>query len=124
MKVYLDHAATTPCDKRVVEEMLPYFSEHFGNADSQHFYGRETAKAVADARAFVASAINCAPNELYFTGSGTEADNWALKGVALARKSRGNHIIISAIEHHAILNSAQWLENNGFRVTRLPVDST
>lgn len=124
MKVYLDHAATTPCDERVVNAMLPFFTEQFGNADSQHAYGRETAKAVADARATIARIINCAPNELYFTGSGTEADNWALKGAALARKNRGNHVIISAIEHHAILNSAAWLEKEGFVVTKLPVDKT
>lgn len=124
MKIYLDHAATTPCDKTVVEEMLPYFSDEFGNADSQHFYGRETAKAVADAREKIAAIINCAPNELYFTASGTEADNWALKGAALARQSKGKHIIISAVEHHAILNSAAWLEKQGFTVTKLPVDST
>ena len=124
MRVYADHAATTPCDKRVVEAMLPYFTNDFGNADSQHFFGRDTAKAVADARETVANIIGCKPNELYFTGSGTEADNWALKGVALHKKDKGNHVIISAIEHHAILTTAEWLENNGFRVTRLPVDST
>ena len=124
MRVYVDHAATTPCDKRVVEAMLPYFTNEFGNADSQHFFGRDTAKAVAEARATVARLIGCQPNELYFTGSGTESDNWALKGVALHRKSKGNHVIISSIEHHAILTAADWLENNGFRVTRLPVDST
>lgn len=124
MKVYLDHAATTPCDKRVVEAMLPYFTDDFGNADSQHFFGRDTAKAVADARATVAKLISCQPNELYFTGSGTEADNWAVKGSAIHNQHKGKHIIISAIEHHAILTSADWLERNGFRVTRLPVDST
>lgn len=124
MKVYADHAATTPCDKRVVEEMLPFFTDVYGNANSQHFYGRDTAKAVAEARATIATLIGCKPNELYFTGSGTEADNWALKGVALHKRDKGNHIIISAIEHHAILVAAEWLENNGFRVTRLPVDST
>lgn len=124
MKVYIDHAATTPCDKRVVEAMLPYFTNEFGNADSQHFFGRDTAKAVAEARATVAKLIGCQPNELYFTGSGTESDNWALKGVALHRKDKGNHVIISSIEHHAILTAAEWLEHNGFRVTRLPVDST
>ena len=124
MKVYIDHAATTPCDKRVVEAMIPYFTNEFGNADSQHFYGRATAKAVADARETVADIIGCKSNEIYFTGSGTEADNWALKGVALHNRHKGNHIIISAIEHHAILNSAEWLERNGFRVTKLPVDST
>ncbi len=124
MKVYADHAATTPCDKRVVEEMLPFFTDVYGNANSQHFYGRDTAKAVAEARATIATLIGCKSNELYFTGSGTEADNWALKGVALHKRDKGNHIIISAIEHHAILVAAEWLENNGFRVTRLPVDST
>lgn len=124
MRIYLDHAATTPCDKRVLDAMMPYFADEFGNADSQHFFGRDTAKAVAEARATVAKIINCAPNELYFTGSGTEADNWALKGAALARKSKGNHVIISAIEHHAILTSAEWLKKNGFVVTKLPVDST
>lgn len=122
MKVYLDHAATTPCDKRVVEAMLPFFTEDFGNADSQHSFGRDTAKAVADARETVAKVLNCAPNELYFTGSGTEADNWALKGAALARRDRGNHVIISAVEHHAILTAAAWLETQGFRVTKLPVN--
>ena len=124
MKVYADHAATTPCDSRVVEAMLPYFTNDFGNADSQHFFGRDTAKAVADARETVAKLIGCKPNELYFTGSGTESDNWALKGAAMHRKDRGNHVIISSIEHHAVLTAADWLENNGFRVTRLPVDST
>ena len=124
MRVYVDHAATTPCDKRVVDAMLPYFTNEFGNADSQHCFGRDTAKAVADARATVARLIGCQPNELYFTGSGTESDNWALKGAALHRKNKGNHVIISSIEHHAILTAADWLEKNGFRVTRLPVDST
>lgn len=125
MKIYIDHASTTPCDKAVVETMLPYFTEDFGNADSQHFFGRDTAKAVADARATIASLINCAPNELYFTASGTEADNWALKGAAIAARAhgKGNHVIISAIEHHAILTSAEWLEHNGFVVTKLPVGS-
>ena len=124
MRVYIDHAATTPCDKRVVDAMLPYFTDEFGNADSQHFFGRDTAKAVADARDTIADIIGCKPNELYFTGSGTEADNWALKGAALHNRHKGNHVIISAIEHHAILNSADWLEKNGFRITRLPVDGT
>ena len=124
MKVYLDHAATTPCDERVVEAMLPYFTNEFGNANSQHGFGRDTAKAVADARASIAQLIGCQPNELYFTGSGSEADNWALKGVALHRKDKGNHVIISSIEHHAVLTPAEWLEKNGFRVTRLPVDNT
>ena len=123
-QIYIDHAATTPCDKRVVETMLPYFTNEFGNADSQHFFGRDTANAVAFARDTVAELIGCKANELYFTGSGTEADNWALKGAALHNRAKGNHIIISAIEHHAILTAADWLENNGFKVTRLPVDKT
>jgi len=124
MKIYFDHAATTPCDKRVVDAMIPYFTGEFGNADSQHAYGRETAKAVADAREKIANLIGCKPNELYFTGSGTEADNWALKGAALHNRDKGNRVIISSIEHHAILNAAEWLEKNGFTVTRLPVDKT
>ncbi len=124
MRIYLDHAATTPCDKRAVEKMMPYLTDVFGNADSQHFFGREAAKAVAAARADVAEAIGCSPNEVYFTGSGTEADNWALKGAALARRGKGNHIVISAVEHHAVLTAAEWLEKNGFRVTKLPVDET
>ncbi len=124
MKVYLDHCATTPCDERVLQEMLPYFTQNFGNADSQHGFGRETAKAVAQARQTIADIINCSANEVYFTGSGTEADNWALKGVALARKAKGNHVIISAIEHHAILTASDWLTKEGFVVTKLPVDSS
>lgn len=124
MKIYFDHAATTPCDKRVVDAMIPYFTGEFGNADSQHAYGRETAKAVADAREKIANLIGCKPNELYFTGSGTEADNWALKGAALHNRDKGNRVIISSIEHHAVLNAAEWLEKNGFKVTRLPVDKT
>lgn len=124
MQIYIDHAATTPCDKRVVDAMLPYFTNEFGNADSQHFYGRDTANAVANARDTIANLMGCKSNELYFTGSGTEADNWALKGAALHSKAKGNHVIISSIEHHAILTAADWLEDNGFKVTRLPVDST
>lgn len=124
MRVYFDHAATTPCDKRVVEAMLPYLMEDFGNADSQHAFGRQTAKGIADARATIAKLINCQPNELYFTASGTESDNWALKGTAFARKNKGNHVIISAIEHHAVLTSAEWLAKQGFKVTLLPPDAS
>ena len=124
MRVYFDHAATTPCDKRVVEAMIPYLTEDFGNADSQHTFGRQTAKGIADARATIAKLINCQPNELYFTASGTESDNWALKGVAFARRNRGNHVIISAIEHHAVLTSAEWLVKQGFKVTLLQPDES
>ncbi|MEG2014698.1 MAG: aminotransferase class V-fold PLP-dependent enzyme, partial [Clostridia bacterium] len=123
MRVYLDHAATTPCDKQVVEKMLPYFTDNFGNSHSQHGFGRVTEQAVSKARKDIADIIGCSPNELYFTASGTEADNWAIKGVALARKEKGNHIIISSIEHHAILNSADWLRHQGYEVTLLPVDN-
>ena len=124
MRIYFDHAASTPCDPRVVEAMMPYFTNDFGNGDSQHSFGRDTAKAIADARATIAKLINCQPNELYFTASGTESDNWALKGAAFARKNRGNHIIISAIEHHAVLVSAEWLAKQGFKVTLLKPDET
>ena len=124
MRIYFDHAASTPCDPRVVEAMMPYFTNDFGNGDSQHSFGRDTAKAIADARATIAKLINCQPNELYFTASGTESDNWALKGAAFARKNRGNHIIISAIEHHAVLVSAEWLAKQGFKVTLLEPDET
>ncbi len=120
--IYLDHAATTPCDKQVVQKMLPFFTDNFANSDSQHALGRGTAKYVAEARQTIADAINCAPNEIYFTAGGSEADSWAIRGTALARKNKGNHVIISAVEHHAILNSAEWLEKNGFVVTKLPVD--
>ena len=123
MKVYLDHCSTTHCDKAVVDKMIPYFTQTFGNADSQHSFGRETAKVVAEARNTIAQLLNCLPNEVYFTASGTEADNWALKGTAIARKHKDgrNKVVISAIEHHAILNSAEWLKENGYEVVHCPV---
>ncbi len=124
MRIYLDHSATTPCDSGVYESMVPYFGEFFGNADSQHGRGRDTAKAVSTARADIARLLGCKSGELYFTSSGTESDNWAIKGSAWARRDRGNHIIISNIEHHAVLSAAEWLENNGFVVTKLPVNSS
>lgn len=122
MKVYFDHSATTPCDKRVVDAMLPFLLEDFGNADSLHSFGRATQKAVTEARQTVATELNCLPNEIYFTASGTEADNWALKGIALSKKDKGKHIIISSIEHHANLTTANFLAKNGFEVTFLPVN--
>lgn len=121
-RIYFDHAATTPVSKNVLEKMLPYFNENFGNAHSQHSFGRNAVKGVDFARSQVAKALNCLPNEIYFTGSGTEADNWAIKGSAWARQSRGKHIITSQIEHPAVLNSCKWLEKQGFEVTYLPVD--
>lgn len=120
--VYFDHAATTPVHPEVVSAMLPYFSENYGNASSLHFLGQEAAKAVEEAREKVARLINCDPREIIFTGSGTEADNFALKGIAEKLKARGNHIITSSIEHHAVEVTCRYLEKKGFRVTYLPVD--
>jgi cysteine desulfurase NifS len=121
--VYLDHAATTYVKPEVFEAMKPYFSEHFGNASSIYSLGRDSKKAVEEAREKVAKAIGAEPREIYFTGSGSEADNWALKGIAAANKKKGNHIITSAVEHPAIMNSCKYLEGEGFEVTYLPVDS-
>lgn len=121
-RIYLDHAATTPLDNDVLRAMLPYMTDIYGNSHSQHFFGREAMAGVDKARKQVAEAINAQPSEIYFVGSGTEADNWAIKGIALQKASVGKHVITSAIEHHAVLNSVDWLKNNGFEVTILPVD--
>lgn len=121
--IYLDHAATTYVKPEVFEAMKPYFCEHFGNASSIYSIGRESKKAVEEARERVAKALGAQPREIYFTGSGSEADNWALKGIANANKKKGKHIITSAIEHPAILNTCKYLEGEGFEVTYLPVDS-
>ncbi|MHB8065413.1 MAG: cysteine desulfurase NifS, partial [Ruminiclostridium sp.] len=119
----LDHAATTYVKPEVFEVMKPYFCEHFGNASSIYSIGRESKKAVEEAREQVAKTLGAQAREIYFTGSGSEADNWALKGIAAANKKKGNHIITSAIEHPAVLNSCKYLEGEGFEVTYLPVDS-
>jgi cysteine desulfurase len=119
-KIYLDYAATTPVDKRVLKEMQPYFSEKFGNTMSLHFFGQEAKLALESSRQILADAINADLNEIIFTGSATESNNLALKGVALAKKS--GHIIISAIEHPCIVESAKWLKKQGFQITELPVD--
>ncbi len=122
-RIYLDYAATTPLDKEVLEKMLPYFSENFGNADSPHAVGRAAMNAVDDARDRLAAALNAKPSEIYFTSGGTEADNWAIQGGAYAQKELGKtHIILSAIEHHAALASAEKLEREGFSITYLPVN--
>jgi len=121
-QVYLDYGATTPIDKRVFEAMAPFFSERFGNASSIHGFGRSAKDGVERARERIAQVIRADPAEIYFTGSGTESDNWALKGYALANRGRGDHIITSAAEHHAVLETCDWLEESGYRVTRLPVD--
>lgn len=120
--IYMDHAATTYVKPEVLEEMLPYFTEHFGNPSSVYSLSRETRKAIDTARDRVAKAINAEANEIYFTGGGSEADNWALKGVAFANINKGNHIITTTIEHHAILHACEYLEKHGFEVTYLSVD--
>ena len=121
-RIYMDNAATTRVTEPVMEAMQPYFCEIFGNPMSIHGFGRESRIAVEKARKQVADAIGAKPNEIYFTGCGTEADNWAVRGTAYARKNRGKHIITSAIEHHAILHTCQQLEQEGFEVTYVPVD--
>lgn len=120
--IYMDHAATTPVRPEVLEAMLPYFTQKFGNASSIYTLGRESKKAVEEAREKVAAAFGAQAKEIFFTGSGTEADNWAIKGVAYANRQKGNHIITTAIEHHAVLHTCQYLESEGFEVTYLPVD--
>ena len=120
--IYFDHAATTPVCKQALEKMLPYFTDVFGNPNSQHAFGRESAKAVDSARDSIAKIINCKPNELYFTAGGTESDNWALRGVANAYKDKGNHIVISPIEHAAMIETAKALKKDGFIVDFMKVD--
>jgi cysteine desulfurase len=121
--IYLDHAATTPADKRVVEAMLPYFTENFGNPSSAHSFSREAKDAVNSAREIAAAFIGADPDEIIFTSGGTESDNTAIKGVAYGRHDKGDHIITAKNEHHAVLESCHFLERQGFRVTYLPVDS-
>jgi cysteine desulfurase len=120
--IYLDHAATTPTDPRVVERMLPYFTERFGNPSSIYGLGRTSLEAIDEAHDSVARALGCRPTEIVFTGGGSEADNLAIKGAAYARRRRGNHIITTAIEHHAVLHACQQLAREGYQVTYLPVD--
>lgn len=121
-RIYLDHAATTPVDPRVLEAMLPYFTENFGNPSSIHSYGRDTRKAIEDARADIAREIGAAePREIIFTGCGSESDNLAIRGVAAAYRNKGNHIITSAIEHHAVYDTCKALQKQGFEVTFVPV---
>lgn len=122
--IYLDNAATTKVYPEVVEAITPYFTECYGNPSSIYTFASEAAKAVDEARETIAGIIGAKPNEIYFTGGGSESDNWALKTTAEAYKSKGNHIITSKIEHHAILHTCEWLEKNGFEVTYLDVDET
>jgi cysteine desulfurase len=121
-RIYLDHAATSPVHPEVVERMIPFMTEVFGNPSSIHHFGRQSRHAVDEARALVAKSIGAKEVEIIFTSGGTEADNMALFGTALANRDRGRHIITTSIEHHAVLRACQYLEKQGFDVTYLPVD--
>ena len=120
--IYFDHAATTPVKEEVLEEMLPYFSENYGNPSSIYSIGRRSKKAIETSRSRVANVLGCTEKEIYFTSCGSESDNLAIKGVAYANREKGNHIITSKIEHPAVLNTCRSLEREGFEVTYLNVD--
>ncbi|MBQ1352623.1 MAG: cysteine desulfurase NifS [Firmicutes bacterium] len=121
-QVYMDYSATTPVKKEVLDAMIPYFTEHYGNPSSLYTIGLESKNAISEARQRLASLIGADEKEIFFTACGTESDNWALFGVSDAKKKKGNHIITTKIEHHAILHSCQFLEKHGFDVTYLDVD--
>jgi cysteine desulfurase len=122
--IYLDNSATTMVDDKVIEKMMPYMGEKYGNASSSHSLGVDAKRAIEDARSVIARSINAEPSEIIFTSGGTESDNMAIKGVAFALKGKCNHIITTKIEHKAILNPCKWLEDAmGFKITYLPVDS-
>lgn len=120
--IYLDNAATTSVSQDVLDKMIPWFTENYGNPSSIYSIGREAKKAIENARNQVAEAINCRPNEVFFTGSGSESDNWAIKGSAYANNDKGKHLITTNIEHHAVLDTFHYLEKNGFDVTYVPVE--
>jgi cysteine desulfurase len=121
--IYLDHAATTPLDARVLDAMLPYFTTEYGNASSIYTLGRHAMQAIDSAREQVADILGCRPTEVTFTGCGSESDNLAIKGMAFASQKKGNHLITSPIEHHAVLHTFQYLERFGFKTSYVPVDS-
>ncbi|MGD0079791.1 MAG: cysteine desulfurase NifS [Methanoregula sp.] len=120
--VYMDHSATTYTRKEVLDAMIPYHAENFGNPSSIYSIARASKNAIDIARAQVAKALGADPEEIYFTSCGSESDNWAIKGIAFANRKKGNHIITTKIEHHAVLHTCEYLENQGFAVTYLPVD--
>ena len=122
-RIYLDHAATTAVSPEVLEAMMPCLTESYGNASGVYATGREAHRILDLARKQAAEAIGAAPQEIYFTSGGSESDSWALIGTAMANREKGNHIITSAIEHHAILRTCEWLEKQGFTITRLPTDN-
>jgi len=123
IKTYLDYAATTPVDPRVLKAMLPYFTKKFGNSISLHTFGQEAKKALEKTRLIMAEALNAKnKDEIIFTSSATESNNLAIKGIAFANQNKGKHIIISSIEHSCVLNSSQWLEKQGFKITKIKVD--
>jgi cysteine desulfurase len=121
-RIYLDHAATTPVAKEVLEEMLPYFKEKYGNASSLHNFGIEAREAIEKARDFILNKLNGKEHKLIFTSGGTESNNFAIKGIAFANKNKGKHIITTKVEHACILNTCKWLESQGFEITYLDVD--
>lgn len=120
--VYMDNSATTPVKEEVLEAMLPYFTEYYGNPSSVYGLGRKSKQAIEESREIISKSLNAKSKEIFFTAGGTEADNWALKGIAYANKRKGNHIITSKIEHHGILHTCEYLEKQGFEVTYLDVD--
>jgi cysteine desulfurase len=122
--IYMDHSATTYTKPAVVDAMMPYYAEHFGNPSSIYGIARDSKQAIDRARAQVAKALGSEPDEIYFTSGGSESDNWAIKGVAYANRKKGTHIITTQIEHHAVLHTCKYLEKNGFTVSYLPVDRT
>ena len=121
-RIYLDYAATTPCDPQIIKAMMPYFTKKFGNTSSVHQFGQEVRIALEKSRRFIAEQLNANRQEIIFTSSASESNNTVLKGIASANKDKGKHLIITQIEHDCIINGAKWLENNGFQITRIPVD--
>src|SRR3990172_4652785 len=122
IEIYLDHAASTPCDERVVEAMMSYFSIQFGNPSSIHHIGQQSKMALEDSRAQVAQLIGARPEEIVFTSGGTESNNLALQGAAYSLEHKGKHIVTSAIEHSSVLEPCHFLEKRGFEITVVPVD--